>query len=76
MHSVTLIAPQSTVWWNVLMAFLHNRAAESHEILSVNVATNSDCVSVSLGLCSLFTWRRTPFDGIDEVSWNRRGNLE
>ena len=25
---------QSTVWWKVLMAFLHNRAAESHEILS------------------------------------------
>ena len=25
---------QSTVWWNVVMAFLHNRAAESHEILS------------------------------------------
>ena len=24
----------STVWWKVLMAFLHNRAAESHEILS------------------------------------------
>ena len=25
---------QPTVWWKVLMAFLHNRAAESHEILS------------------------------------------
>ena len=24
----------TTVWWKVLMAFLHNRAAESHEILS------------------------------------------
>ena len=24
----------STVWWNVLMAFLHNRAVESHEIVS------------------------------------------
>ena len=23
-----------TVWWKVLMVFLHNRAAESHEILS------------------------------------------
>ena len=32
------------------MAFLHNRAAESH------VVTNSDCVSLSLGLCSLFTF--------------------
>ena len=33
------------VWWKVLMAFLHNRGAESHEILSL-----------SLGLCSLFTF--------------------
>ena len=24
----------STVWWKVLMAFLHNRAAELHEIVS------------------------------------------
>ena len=24
----------TTVWWKVLMAFLHNRAAESHEIRS------------------------------------------
>ena len=25
---------EATVWWKVLMAFLHNRATESHEILS------------------------------------------
>ena len=34
---------------------LHNRAAELHEIL-ISVATNSDCVSLSLGPCSLFTF--------------------
>ena len=28
------VVTHTTVWWNVLMAFLHNRAAESHEILS------------------------------------------
>ena len=28
------VVTHTTVWWKVLMAFLHNRAAESHEILS------------------------------------------
>ena len=31
-HTVRLCV--STVWWKVLMAFLHNRAVELHEILS------------------------------------------
>ena len=32
-HGVT-VGTHTTVWWNVLMAFLHNREAESYEILS------------------------------------------
>ena len=28
------VVTHTTEWWNVLMEFLHNRAAESHEILS------------------------------------------
>ena len=28
------VVTHTTVWWKVLMAFLHNRAAESHEILN------------------------------------------
>ena len=31
---MTFTAHSFFVWWKVLMAFLHNRAAESHEILS------------------------------------------
>ena len=27
------VVTHTTVWWKVLMEFLHNRAAESHEIL-------------------------------------------
>ena len=34
------------------MAYLHNRVAESHEILS----ENSDCVSLSFGLSILFSF--------------------
>ena len=32
--SYPIIHAQTTVLWKVLMAFLHNRAVESHEILS------------------------------------------
>ena len=28
------VVTHTTVWWKVLMAFLHNRAPELHEILS------------------------------------------
>ena len=28
------VVTHTTVWWKVLMVFLHNRVAESHEILS------------------------------------------
>ena len=28
------VVTHTTVWWKVLIAFLHNRAAESHEIRS------------------------------------------
>ena len=28
------VVTHTTVWWKVLMTFLHNRAAESHEILN------------------------------------------
>ena len=28
------VVTHTTVWWKVLKAFLHNRAADSHEILS------------------------------------------
>ena len=28
------VVTHTTVWWKVLMTFLYNRAAESHEILS------------------------------------------
>ena len=28
------VVTHTIVWWKVLMAFLHNHAAESHEILS------------------------------------------
>ena len=28
------VVTHTTVWWKVLIAFLHNRAAELHEILS------------------------------------------
>ena len=40
----------------------------------VNVATNSDCVSLSLGLCSLFTFGvgSLLLHRLDEVIWNRR----
>ena len=30
---VVKVVAHTTLWWNVLMVFLHNRAAESHEIL-------------------------------------------
>ena len=30
----SVLTTHTTVWWKVLMAFLHNRAVESHEILS------------------------------------------
>ena len=33
MVTVTVVT-HTTVWWKVLMVFLHNRAAELHEILS------------------------------------------
>ena len=29
------VGAHTSVWWNILIAFLHNRVAESHEILSV-----------------------------------------
>ena len=33
-NGMVKVITHTIVWWKVSMAFLHNRAAESHEILS------------------------------------------
>ena len=40
---------------NVLMAFLHNRATESHGFGGI-VAPNSGCLSLTLGFCTSFSF--------------------